>query len=239
MNIVPTEINEFRTRTPYTEIDKNIEMNIIEVNDCPGLKYKYSVRNNPEYNDLDALEIPNNYAGTGYGNREFSIDNQMILKQYLNDWINKKDKLCIVEIGVNRNTYNESSTSIFLDNKRSNDIYIGIDIEDKSFLNNSEKNIHTIQSKSENIEYVLNKFSEIGIQEIDILMIDGWHSINTVYTEWKYTKILSEKGLVVFHDTNGHPGPYFIIKSIDTTQYDIFKYFSDIKDFGISFAVRK
>ena len=70
-------------------------------------------------------------------------------------------------------------------------------------------------------------------------MIDGWHSINMVYTEWLYTQILSDKGIVVFHDTNGHPGPYFITKSIDTDLYEVNKYLSDIKDWGISVAIRK
>ena len=70
-------------------------------------------------------------------------------------------------------------------------------------------------------------------------MIDGWHSINMVYTEWLYTQLLSEKGIVVFHDTNGHPGPYCITKSIDPDVYDVYKYFTDIKDYGIAVALRK
>ncbi len=152
----------------------------------------------------------------------------------------KKDKLSIVEIGVNRNGYEVSSTSVFLDYKREHDIYVGIDIEDKSVLDNNNKNIFTIRSQSENIDFVFPKLKEFGIEEIDILLIDGHHSINEVYFEWEnYTKLLSSIGIVVMHDTNSHPGPYFLMNSIDTTQYDVYKYLSDVVDLGIGVAVRK
>ena len=238
ITIVPTELNEFRTRTGYSDIEKYIEMEKLPI-DCPGLNFKYSVKNNPDhYNNQDGLDFPN-YAGMGYNNREFSDDDQSVVESYMKELLNKKAKLCIVEIGVHRNSYCESSTSVFLDNKRDTDVYIGIDIEDKSFLNDSSKNIYTIQSRSENIDFVLGRIKEFGITEIDILMIDGWHSINTVYTEWQYTRLLSKDGIVIFHDTNAHPGPFFIIQSIDTNMYDVRKYFSDIRDFGISVAIKK
>jgi cephalosporin hydroxylase len=122
----------------------------------------------------------------------------------------------------------------------SKSIYIGIDINDKSNLNNLEKNIYTICSPSENIDFVFEQMKQIGINEIDILMIDGWHSINQVYIEWEnYTKILASNGIVVMHDTNAHPGPYFLVKSIDTKLYDVYKYLSDVVDWGISVAIKK
>lgn len=154
--------------------------------------------------------------------------------------MNKKEKLNIVEIGVNRNGYSVSSTSVFLNNKREQDIYLGIDIEDKSILNDQTHNIFTICSPSQNKDVFFSKFKEIGIETIDILMIDGYHSINQVYLEWKiYTPLLSKDGIVVMHDTNSHPGPYFLLKSIDTTQYNVYKYLSDVVDWGIGVAVHK
>ena len=61
----------------------------------------------------------------------------------------------VLEIGVCRND-KKSSTYCFLDNKNDETIYVGIDIVDKRFLNNPNKNIHTIKNRScnydENVE---------------------------------------------------------------------------------------
>jgi len=73
-----------------------------------------------------------------------------------------------------------------------------------------------------------------------LIMIDGYHSLNQVYFEWEnYTPLLASDGIVVMHDTNSHPGPYFLMKSIDTNQYDVYKYFNDVVDWGIGVVVRK
>lgn len=39
-----------------------------------------------------------------------------------------------------------SSTKVFLENKRPQDVYVGIDIEDKSSLNDLSRNIYTLQA---------------------------------------------------------------------------------------------
>lgn len=235
MNIVPT-ITEQYICTTHTVIEDfvNFQQQIVNEN---GLSRKYNCF---EYNNHDFAWYPTNASGGRNYNQEFSIDNQEILKKHLLQSMSKKNKLVIVEIGVNRNPYSMTSTSVFLDNKRDTDIYIGIDINDKSNLNNLEKNIYTICSPSENIDFVFEQMRQIGINEIDILMLDGYHSINQVYVEWEnYTKILAPKGIVVMHDTNAHPGPYFLVKSIDTNLYDVYKYLSDVVDWGISVAIKK
>jgi len=236
MNIVPTT-GDMYMYTTHTVIEDfvNLKENIVSEN---GLSKKYDCF---QYNDQEYGWYPTDSTAGGRNyNQEFSIDNQEIVKKHLLQSMEKKNKLVIVEIGVCRNPYELSSTSIFLDNKRDTDIYIGIDINDKSHLDNLEKYIYTICSLSENIEFVFEKIKEIGINEIDILMIDGYHSINQVYIEWEnYTKILASNGIVIIHDTNAHPGPYFLVKSIDTTLYDVYKYLSDVVDWGISVAIKK
>ena len=107
-------------------------------------------------------------------------------------------------------------------------------------MDDSNKNIYTIKEPSQNLDKILEKTTDIGIHEIDILMIDGWHSINQCYLEWEmYTQLLASKGMVVMHDTNFHPGPYFLVESIDTNQYDVYKHLWDIQDWGISVALRR
>ena len=236
MNIVETNTtNGIYKLTNHTVVEDVVQF---EVEDYPfnGLFKKYNCYNN---NDADFPWYPINAThGRTYG-QEFSLDNQEILKTHLLELLEKKEKIVIVEIGVHRNLEN-SSTEIFLQNKRDVDIYIGIDIDDKTFLNNPEKNIFTIKNYSQNIESIFQEFKTIGIEQIDLFMIDGYHSINQVYLEWeKYTPLLSFCGIVVMHDTNSHPGPYFLTKSIDTNIYDVKKYLSDVVDWGISVAIKK
>ena len=222
--------------TNHTIIENIVDCQITNIN-VNGLSKKYSCG---VYDDHDYPWYPINASDGRYNCQEFSVDNQEVLKSHLLKAIQEKEKLAIVEIGVNRSCYEVSSTSIFLKYKRNDDIYIGIDIVDKSSLNDNSKNIFTICSPSQNTDLIYSKLKELGVKEIDILMIDGHHSINQVYFEWEnYTNLLSSNGIVIMHDTNSHPGPYFLMNSIDTSQYDVYKYLSDVVDWGIGVAVRK
>lgn len=182
--------------------------------------------------------------------REFSKLDQDVLAKYLQQLVANADDtpLVIVEIGVNRQTdeidpnwgvSRLTSTIVLLENKRPQDIYIGIDIDDKSYLQNVSRNVHTIQSDSADHAFIRSKFKMLGVNKIDYLFIDGWHSVNQIVEEWKYTDILSPNGIVAMHDTNSHPGPYLLMESIDPNMYDVKKYLSDIVDYGMGIAVRK
>jgi hypothetical protein len=239
MNIVltPNRDNTALYNTiDYIFLEHQVPYNVIEYN-LNGLSKKYDCGS---FNDYDRFPnfISGNYAGN-CGTREFSTDNQEILKKYLLEVIASKDKINIVEIGVCSNILEESSTSVLFQNKRPNDIYVGIDIQNLANLNNAEQNIFTIQSPSENMEYILDILKGYGVNEIDLLMIDSNPTINHYYLTWEdYTKILSPNGCVVIHDTNCHPGPYFLVNSIDTRMYNVYKYLSDVQDWGISVALR-
>lgn len=236
MIVIKSDKNINYNFTNHTIIENIVDCQITNIN-VNGLSKKYSCG---IYDDHDYPWYPINASGGRYNCQEFSVDNQEVVKNHLLKAIQKKEKLVIVEIGVNRNGYEVSSTSIFLKYKRNDDIYIGIDIVDKSSLNDNSKNIFTICSPSQNTDLIYSKLKEFGVEEIDILMIDGYHSINQVYFEWEnYTNLLSSMGIVIMHDTNSHPGPYFLLNSIDTTQYDVYKYLSDVVDWGIGVAVRK
>ena len=168
---------------------------------------------------------------SGYRGPEFTECNRKHLKEsFLSVANNCK---VIVEIGVCRNG-KDSSTYVFLNNKKENTLYLGVDLMDKSFLNDAVKNIHTLQTDSSNYEQVVSKLRGLGVDEIDYLFIDGWHSINQVYKDWEYTNILSKNGIVGFHDINYHPGPSLFIQNLNPDIWDIKTYCPN--DYGIGFV---
>jgi len=208
-------------------------MNIIIKNksNIDGLKYIPSL--GKQLDDLDHLD------DTFFWNveTEFSKDDQRLLLEHFNKIKNKCK--CIVEIGVCRNDYPYSSTSIFLDNKLTDTIYIGIDLSDKSFLNNKIKNVYTIKSDSRDKFNLYNLMSSLEIEKIDFLFIDGGHSVNMCINDWSYTEKISDFGIIGFHGTNRHPGPMVIFEAIDETLYNKSKYMEIPGDWGVGFAIKK
>ncbi len=171
--------------------------------------------------------------------REFSEANKKLLAQHL--WeVTKSDRglLSILEIGVHRNGEN-SSTGVILDIKQGK--YLGVDIEDKSFLDEPNKGIFTFQTDSSNYDDIVRKLEVINYGEIvlDFLFIDGWHSVNQVLRDWRFAELLRPGGVAGFHDTNAHPGPYIVFDAIDETLFRKEKFLEeDYGDWGISFATR-
>lgn len=187
------------------------------------------IRTHTGFDNIDgALPHPSGYDGR----QEFSDCNRQNLLDY---FLRVKDQCrAILEIGVCRNG-DSSSTHVFLQNKPDNCAYVGIDLDDKSFLNNSDKKIHTIQSNSSNIEDNYRTIAQLGITEFDFIFIDGWHSINQVLTDWEYTKWLSDHGIVGFHDVSCHPGPCYFIKALNTDLWTVVINTCP-NDWGIGFA---
>jgi len=182
-----------------------------------------------EYDNADTpqIEHPNDYQGL-----EFTECNRKsLLDQFMKIRNNCKS---ILEIGVCRNGQ-DSSTYIFLNNKLDETYYVGIDLDKKQFLNNIGKKIHTIISNSSNIEENIKIFKEIGVEDFDFIFIDGWHSINQVLIDWAYTKLLSPNGIVGFHDTSCHPGPYNFIRALNTEKWHVVPNLCP-NDWGIGFA---
>lgn len=144
----------------------------------------------------------------------------------------------ILEIGVARNDA-KSSSIVFIEKKDRDTAYIGVDIDDKSFLNDVANNVYTMRIDSSQIDLVMDRVELLtGRKEIDFLFIDGLHSINQVLLEWEYTRYLSAGGVVGFHDTNKHPGPSRFINALDKNKFDIRSYCID-NDNGIAFVQHK
>ena len=208
-----------------------VNSNKVEILEIPtkidGLKFKPSMVNYD--NDSD-----NCYPFSRACSMEVSKNNFNLIKDITVEYMTHG----IMEIGVSRNGEG-SFTRAMLDNKPDNIKYIGVDLDDKSYLNSLEKNIYTIRENSFNQESIRNYMSEIGMYKISILFIDGWHSVNACINDWLYTDLLSDNGIVIFHDTNYHPGPRVFIECIDDKIYKVDRYFIDEDDYGIAIAYKK
>ncbi len=143
----------------------------------------------------------------------------------------------ILEIGIGRNA-EESFAYVFFKNKKKDTVYIGLDLDDRSFLRDSENNIHTVQNNSSYYQENVSIFKTIGVEKFDFIFIDGWHSINQVLLDWEYTDLLAEGGIVGFHDVSCHPGPYNFIKALDKNKWDVIENCCP-EDWGIGFARKK
>lgn len=128
----------------------------------------------------------------------------------------------ILEIGVHRPDASSdiSSTKIIIDKKRKDAIYLGVDINDKSSLNDIENNVHTMVCDSLEIEKIKDKIKSLGIEKLDLIFIDGDHSIKYALNDWKFAELLRIGGKIIYHDVSAHTVPRELTKAVDT---DIFR----------------
>lgn len=166
---------------------------------------------------------------------EFSLENHEALQKAISFCDNKPKNF--LEIGVHRNE-DKSSTNTLIKNLPENGIYLGVDVNDKSYLNDEKKGIHTIQTSSSNYNDIILKLKSIGVLKLDFIFIDGWHSINQVLDDWEYTNILSDGGVVAFHDTSYHPGPNRFIYSLNKEKWMVFENLCP-QDYGLGFCKKK
>lgn len=143
----------------------------------------------------------------------------------------------ILEIGVGRNA-KDSFAYVFFNSKKADTIYVGVDVDDRTFLNDPSKNIYTLRGDSSDYQKNVERFKELGVEKFDFIFIDGWHSINQVLRDWEYTNLLSDNGIVGFHDTSCHPGPASFIRSLDTDKWNVVEN-SCLNDWGIGFVWKK
>ena len=207
----------------------NIDQNLYVKNpsNINGLSYLPSFKNESD-NDIDWspwFDVGNKIS------TEISDAN----KEALDDIIRKVNVKNVIEIGIARNDARSFTTQLLYAKKG---IYCGIDIEDKTFLNDSLNRVYTIRANSHDQSTIRSYLNTIGLKKCSVLFIDGWHSVNTVINDWKYTDLLDDNGVVIFHDTNYHPGPHLIIEAIDRSMYRVVKYCDGGFDWGISAAYK-
>jgi hypothetical protein len=137
-----------------------------------------------------------------------------------------------LEIGVNRNG-DRSMSRVIMDQRPLRSHYMGIDIEDKSYLNDPATNTWTMQISSAERSTISDRLQQLGIDALDLIMIDGWHSVNMCVNDWQFTERLSDHGIVMLHDTNTHPGCVALFEAVDESLW-IKERFCLENDFGIA-----
>jgi hypothetical protein len=173
----------------------------------------------------------------------FTLDNHRALQFSIDNFKQRTGRplRTILEIGVGIKFFMDhgsASTSTLLKNLDADGKYLGIDIQDSSHVHDPNKGIHTMIVRSEDIATVRKKMLEIGINEIDYLFIDGWHSINQVLKEWEYTQFLSPGAVVGWHDTKAHPGPYLFLRNLDKNKWVSYENLCP-NDYGFGYCYRK
>ena len=158
------------------------------------------------------------------GNGQFSTCNGKVLLDIIRS---KPEATLIVEIGT-ASTYKNSSTNIFINNKTKDCCFYTIDIAARNCFSTGVDNnwIITCDSTGDEIkERLKGRF-------IDILFIDGDHSINKVFAEYEfYLSYMKDDGIIVLHDTTMHPGPLLLMEAIDTNVFKTKTFCPD--DYGI------
>jgi hypothetical protein len=167
---------------------------------------------------------------------EISDCNLMVVRDVLSRLGSKCQ--AIMEIGVHRNA-ERSITNVLMDNRPMGSYYIGVDLDDKSHLDDVLSNTHTIRSHSHDQALIRARLAELGIEKLDIIMIDGWHSVNTCVNDWQYVDILSDHGVVILHDTNAHPGPIALYHAVSCSLFDKTLHCTSLDDMGIATLWRR
>jgi len=200
---------------------------------------KYDIRTHTKKDNIDdcvtygtpyveKLKIPNPY-------QEFSQCNHENLTKAINS--------CgvvpryFLEIGVNRNGSKSSTQTIFR-SLPPDGIYLGVDLDDRSYLNDQSRGIYTIKTNSSNFDLVISTLKQLNVPFLDFILIDGWHSINQVLDDWEYTRFLAPHGVVAFHDTTSHPGPNAFINALNTDKWEVIAN-TCINDFGFGYCYLK
>lgn len=179
-------------------------------------------------NDSDSL----NFRGP-YPIREVSLESY----NYVYDWVKVWKPQTIVEIGVFQNI--RGFTHALTSAKSSEAIYVGIDRDDKRYLGSPVDNIHMIMSDSAAQDYVRSQIRSFGATPIDLLFIDGFHSLRMVLNDFRYADMLSEKGVIFMHDTNFHPGPNIVFRYVDENIFEKELLFVDHNDYGLGILRKK
>jgi cephalosporin hydroxylase len=156
--------------------------------------------------------------------------------------MNELDRLgleisAIMEIGVSRNGERSLSHTL-ITHKPLDCVYVGVDVNPKPHMVDHSRNQHMIQANSWQQQLIRTQLAELGVTQLDLLLIDGDHSVNTVLNDWLYTDLVRPGGSVIMHDTNSHPGPVLVFDAVDPIMWHKERYCKE-NDMGISVLIKR
>jgi len=157
----------------------------------------------------------------------------------------------ILEIGVDQDSqklgpnHNQSNFTKSLKHSKDDDvIYCGVDFLNKSHVTNFDELCFfvMVDTRDQNsLRHCLkeNEFQQLRFKTIDILLIDGDHSISGCLNDFLYADMLSEDGVIIIHDTNYHPGPVVLLDCINRDNFVVERLFHDQCDSGLAIVRRR
>lgn len=132
----------------------------------------------------------------------------------------------VVEIGVGETE--TSSTRLLLSMLPAGGTYVGIDLHDKDRGDNVTRwttygngKSAFFQSDSGDFDTVVDWLRGLRCLPIDLLFIDGKHSVSQCLADWRYARCVRPGGVVVLHDVNYHPGPRLLMEAVDRILFDV------------------
>ena len=162
----------------------------------------------------------------------FSERNKLAL---LERFLHVKDRgTAILELGVCKHGM-DSSTYVFLNNKKQRTYYVGIDDEDRSYLNDTTKNIYTIKNSKNNVKDNMRICANLGITSFNFIFINACSNIDEIQALWKYTNWLAPVSFVGFHNTGVQPELIEFLDSINRDKWNVVKNVCK-QDNGIGFV---
>jgi cephalosporin hydroxylase len=146
----------------------------------------------------------------------------------------KKPRL-MVEIGVG--VGEDSSTKVLSAIKPKDCVFVGIDTSLRPVP--QVENYHFLHGDSSDREKLYALMRQLDRKTIDFMFVDGWHSINQVLRDWLYWERMSQDGIMVFHDTNFHPGPVMVLAAIDESIFSVEYFGAGACDWGLGAVKRR
>jgi hypothetical protein len=150
-----------------------------------------------------------------------------------------KGRMAALEIGVALYAPEKTMTLRVIENKHPKGLYLGVDLEYRHLADNVDAGAHMLVANSFDQGRVRGKLRELGLARLDLLIIDGCHSVAAAVNDWHYADLLVPGGVVVIHDTNSHPGPVALVEAIDRGAFDVEEPLLGKKDYGLAVCRRK
>ena len=132
-----------------------------------------------------------------------------------------------------------SSTDCLIDNRPSGCWYLGVDIKDDG----RRDHIHQPEVKRwfvhENSTSFISVRMAFEYRQVDLLFIDGRHSVRQVLLDMRFAEKIRPGGVVLLHDINYHPGPRLVFDAVDPDLFDKSSVCPHADDFGLGLLRRK
>ena len=202
-------------------------------------------------NNLD--KIKSKERDKYYVRNNFSKGNSEVLRSVIKEFKPRN----ILEIGVNNSkSYDHSSTFNFMEylkkDKSKKTLYLGVDINRQNIRQVISENTELFwpetcqrmffhEGDSAEFDKISNIIENKLSSRLDLILIDGWHSVNQVLKEWRLLKYLNKRGVVILHDTNNHPGPFEVVAAADPNFFKEIRqpFKGKYEDWGLTVLVRK